>query len=93
MTCAACAARVQARLDKVTGVIVAGATGIDEVIGEALPATKAPVIAGLQDDARSIAMVGDGATTVRPSRRPAWDWPWARALTWPSPLHCSVRCI
>jgi cation transport ATPase len=41
MTCAACAARVQARLDKVTGVIVAGATGIDEVIGEALPATKA----------------------------------------------------
>jgi hypothetical protein len=36
-----CAARVQARLDKVTGVIVAGATGIDEVISEALAATKA----------------------------------------------------
>ena len=68
MTCAACAARVQAGLNKVTGVtasvnltterayisapatvsapaltgvIVAGATGIDEVISEALAATKA----------------------------------------------------
>ena len=27
---------------------------------------------------------GTVSTTVRPSRRPAWDWPWVPAPTWPS---------
>jgi len=36
------------------------AAGIDEVISEALPAAKARVITELQDEGRSVAMVGDG---------------------------------
>jgi P-type E1-E2 ATPase len=64
---------------------VADTAGISEVISEALPAAKTRVIAGLQDEGRSVTMVGDGSTTVRRSRRPAWDWPSARAPTWPSP--------
>ncbi len=39
---------------------VAAAAGIDEVISEALPATKARVIADLHAGGRSVAMVGDG---------------------------------
>jgi P-type E1-E2 ATPase len=39
---------------------VADTAGISEVISEALPAAKTRVIAGLQDEGRSVAMVGDG---------------------------------
>jgi P-type Cu+ transporter len=39
---------------------VGAATGIDEVISEALPAAKARVVAGLENEGRSVAMVGDG---------------------------------
>jgi P-type Cu+ transporter len=39
---------------------VAAATGIGEVISEALPAAKARVITELQEEGRSVAMVGDG---------------------------------
>jgi P-type Cu+ transporter len=43
-----------------TAQAVAAAAGIDEVISEALPAAKARVITELQDEGRSVAMVGDG---------------------------------
>ena len=43
-----------------TAQAVAAAAGIDEVISEALPAAKARVIADLQAQGRSVAMVGDG---------------------------------
>ncbi len=43
-------------LDK-TGTVT---TGIDEVLSEALPAAKARVVAELQREGRSVAMVGDG---------------------------------
>ena len=43
-----------------TAQAVAAATGIDEVLSEALPATKARVITDLQTAGRSVAMVGDG---------------------------------
>jgi Cu+-exporting ATPase len=39
---------------------VADAVGIGEVISEALPAAKARIVAGLQREGRSVAMVGDG---------------------------------
>ena len=39
---------------------VAAAAGIDEVLAEALPADKARVVAELQRQGRSVAMVGDG---------------------------------
>ncbi len=39
---------------------VAVATGVDEVIAEALPDAKAEVAAGLRAQGRSVAMVGDG---------------------------------
>lgn len=39
---------------------VAASAGVDEVIAEALPADKAAVIASLQADGHSVAMVGDG---------------------------------
>jgi cation-transporting P-type ATPase A/B len=39
---------------------VAAAAGIGEVISEALPAAKARVITELQEEGRSVAMVGDG---------------------------------
>lgn len=39
---------------------VAAVTGVDEVIAEALPDTKAEVVAGLRAQGRSVAMVGDG---------------------------------
>ncbi len=39
---------------------VAAVTGVDEVIAEALPGTKADVVAGLRAQGRSVAMVGDG---------------------------------
>ncbi len=66
MTCAACAGRVQAKLNKVDGVTATvnlateRAHIIDEVISEALPAAKAQVIADLQAGGRSVAKVGDG---------------------------------
>jgi P-type Cu+ transporter len=43
-----------------TAQAVAAAVGIDEVISEALPAAKARVITELQEEGRSVAMVGDG---------------------------------
>ena len=43
-----------------TAAAVAAAVGIDEVISEALPAAKARVVAELQREGRSVAMVGDG---------------------------------
>ena len=43
-----------------TAQAVAAAAGIDEVLSEALPATKARVITDLQAGGRSVAMVGDG---------------------------------
>ena len=43
-----------------TAQAVATAAGIDEVISDALPATKAQVIVGLKSSGRSPAMVGDG---------------------------------
>ena len=39
---------------------VAAAVGIDEVIAEVLPAEKLDVVRRLQDDGRTVAMVGDG---------------------------------
>ncbi len=39
---------------------VAAEVGIDRVIAEVLPADKAAVVAQLQDEGRSVAMVGDG---------------------------------
>ncbi|MBY8884836.1 heavy metal translocating P-type ATPase [Streptomyces sp. PTM05] len=39
---------------------VAAEVGIDEVIAEVLPEQKAAVVARLQDEGRSVAMVGDG---------------------------------
>jgi P-type Cu+ transporter len=64
---------------------VADTAGISEVISEALPAAKTRVIAGLQTRAVRSPWSGTGSTTARRSRRPAWDWPSARAPTWPSP--------
>jgi P-type Cu+ transporter len=43
-----------------TAQAVAAASGISEVISEALPAAKARVITELQTEGRSVAMVGDG---------------------------------
>jgi P-type Cu+ transporter len=43
-----------------TAQAVAAAAGIGEVLSEALPAAKAEVIADLQAEGRSVAMVGDG---------------------------------
>ena len=43
-----------------TAQAVAAASGIDDVISEALPAAKAQVITDLQRGGRSAAMVGDG---------------------------------
>ena len=67
-----------------TAQAVAAAAGIDEVISEALPAAKAQVITDLQAAGRSVAMVGDGSTTVPPWPPPSWAWPSARAPTSPS---------
>jgi P-type Cu+ transporter len=39
---------------------VGAAAGLDEVVSEALPAAKAEVIARLEEQGRSVAMVGDG---------------------------------
>ena len=39
---------------------VGAAVGIGEVVSEALPAVKAQVVAGLENEGRSVAMVGDG---------------------------------
>jgi Cu+-exporting ATPase len=39
---------------------VAAEVGIDDVIAEVLPADKAAVVRRLQDDGRTVAMVGDG---------------------------------
>ena len=39
---------------------VGAAVGVDEVVSEALPAAKARVVAGLEREGRSVAMVGDG---------------------------------
>ena len=46
--------------NEATARAVAAATGIDEVIAGTLPDGKAAVIAGLQAQGRSVAMVGDG---------------------------------
>ncbi len=43
-----------------TAQAVANAVGIDEIVSEALPATKARVISELESQGRSVAMVGDG---------------------------------
>jgi len=43
-----------------TAQAVASAAGIDEVRSEALPTDKAQMVAGLQDEGRSVAMVEDG---------------------------------
>jgi P-type E1-E2 ATPase len=43
-----------------TAQAVAAAAGIDEVLSEALPAAKARVVEEVQNQGRSVAMVGDG---------------------------------
>ena len=48
-------------LDK-TGTVTTGQMTVTAV--QALPAAKTRVIAGLQDEGRSVAMVGDGSTTA-----------------------------
>jgi Cu+-exporting ATPase len=66
MTCAACAARVEKKLNAMTGDsaatarAVAAAAGIDDVIAGALPGEKVAVIRKLQAQGRPVAMVGDG---------------------------------
>ena len=46
--------------NEATARAVAAEVGIDEVIAEVLPADKAGVVRGLQDQGRVVAMVGDG---------------------------------
>jgi Cu+-exporting ATPase len=46
--------------NEATARAVASDTGIDEVIAEVLPGEKADVVARLQADGRTVAMVGDG---------------------------------
>jgi Cu+-exporting ATPase len=46
--------------NEATAQAVAGQVGIDEVIAEVLPAEKADVVRRLQDEGRTVAMVGDG---------------------------------
>jgi len=46
--------------NEATALSVAAEVGIDEVIAEVLPAEKAEVVARLQGESRTVAMVGDG---------------------------------
>jgi Cu+-exporting ATPase len=46
--------------NEATARAVAQEVGIDEVIAEVMPADKAAVVGRLQDDGRTVAMVGDG---------------------------------
>jgi P-type Cu+ transporter len=46
--------------NEATATAVAHELGIDEVIAEVMPADKAAVVKRLQDDGRTVAMVGDG---------------------------------
>jgi Cu+-exporting ATPase len=46
--------------NEATALAVAAQVGIDEVIAEVMPAEKADVIRRLQDEGRTVAMVGDG---------------------------------
>nr|MDQ3093417.1 HAD-IC family P-type ATPase [Actinomycetota bacterium] len=46
--------------NEATARAVAGRLGIDEVIAEVLPSEKADVVHRLQDEGRTVAMVGDG---------------------------------
>ena len=66
-----------------TASAVARAVGIERVVADVLPEGKLEEIRRLQAERRSVAMVGDGSTTRRRSRRPTWGSPWAPGPTWP----------
>ena len=63
---------------------VAAEVGIDEVIAEVLLADKVAVVERLRAKGRVVAMVGDGSTMRRRSRRRTSGWRSGPAPTWPS---------
>lgn len=67
-----------------TAQAVGACAGIGEVLSEALPPPRPGWWRNCRGKVVRSPWSGTGSTTVRPSRRPAWGWPWARAPTWPS---------
>jgi magnesium-transporting ATPase (P-type) len=55
---------------------VAHELGIDDFEAEVLPEHKSDVVKKLQAEGRTVAMAGDGSTTLRHWRRQTWALPW-----------------